>query len=77
MKCPLCHRNFEGPPDIPLNYCPACGTKFDETPQVTVNTNMFDICHTYTNCTVQVLENSQTGTCSVGWMRTAETEEIE
>ena len=30
----------------------------------------------YTNCTVEVLEDTESGECSVGWYRTDETEEI-
>lgn len=31
----------------------------------------------YTNCTVEVWENTETGDISTGWYRTAETEVIE
>jgi len=30
----------------------------------------------YTNCTVEVFEDTESGECSVGWYRTDETEEI-
>ena len=29
----------------------------------------------YTNCTVEIYEDEETGECSVGWYRTNETEE--
>lgn len=46
-------------------------------PEVTkVETNLFDKSTTYTNCTVEVWENSVTGESSVGWYRTEDTEEI-
>ena len=46
-------------------------------PEVTeVKTNLFDKSTTYTNCTVEVWENSITGESSVGWYRTEDTEEI-
>lgn len=34
-----------------------------------VECNVFDKETTYTNCTVQILENSVTGETSVGWWR--------
>lgn len=46
-------------------------------PEVTnVETSIFDKSTKYTNCTVEVWENSVTGESSVGWYRTEETEEI-
>lgn len=46
-------------------------------PEVTkVETNLFDKSTTYTNCTVEVWENSVTGESSVGWYKTEDTEEI-
>ena len=33
----------------------------------TIETNLFDIEELHTDCTVQVLTNSVTGECSVGW----------
>lgn len=41
-----------------------------------VETNLFDKSTIYTNCTVEVWENSITGEVSVGWYRTENTEEI-
>lgn len=34
---------------------------------VKVETNLFDMVETHTNCTVQILRNSITGEISVGW----------
>jgi len=46
-------------------------------PEVTkVETNLFDKSTTYTNCTVEIWENSVTGESSVGWYKTEDTEEI-
>lgn len=46
-------------------------------PEVTkVETNLFDKSTTYTNCTVEVWENSVTGESSVGWYKTGDTEEL-
>ena len=46
-------------------------------PEVTkVETNLFDKSTTYTNCTVEVWENSVTGESSVGWYKTEDTEEL-
>lgn len=38
--------------------------------------NLYNKATRYTNCIVEVLENSMTGEISVGWYRTDETEEI-
>lgn len=35
-----------------------------------IKTNIFDKETIYTNCVVQILENSITGECSVGWYAT-------
>ena len=42
-----------------------------------IQTNIFDKCTRYTNCIVEVLENSITGEVSIGWYKTDETEEAE
>lgn len=39
-----------------------------------VEINIFDKVDLYTNCTVEVLENTITGEISVGWYRTPATE---
>ena len=39
-----------------------------------VETNLFDKVNIYTNCTVEILENSITGEISIGWYRTPATE---
>lgn len=41
-----------------------------------VRSNIYDKSTIYTNCTVEVWENTVTGETSVGWYRTEETEEI-
>lgn len=41
-----------------------------------IQTNIYDICTIYTNCTVEILENSTTGEISIGWYRTEDTEEL-
>lgn len=41
-----------------------------------VEFNIFDKCTIYTNCTVEILENSATGEISIGWYKTDETEEV-
>lgn len=43
---------------------------------VSIETNIFDKATRYTNCTVEVLENTVTGEISVGWYPTENTEEI-
>ena len=37
------------------------------TETVKVETNLFNVEELHTDCTVQVLRNSVTGECSVGW----------
>lgn len=44
---------------------------------VTIESNMYNKSTLYTNCTVEVWENTITGETSVGWYRTEDTEEIE
>ena len=41
-----------------------------------LETNIFDKVTTYTNCTVEILENTVTGEISIGWYSTEETEEV-
>ena len=41
-----------------------------------VETNIFNKSTIYTNCTVEIWENTVTGETSIGWYRTEETEEI-
>ena len=41
-----------------------------------IETNLYDKSTIYTNCTVEVWENTITGETSIGWYRTEETEEI-
>ena len=42
-----------------------------------IETNMYNKSTIYTNCTVEVWENTITGETSIGWHRTEDTEEIE
>lgn len=42
-----------------------------------IETNMFNKSTIYTNCIVEVWENTITNECSIGWYRTSETEERE
>ena len=48
----------------------------EKEPTIKVETNMFNKSTIYTNCTVEVWENTVTGETSIGWYRTEETEEI-
>ena len=41
-----------------------------------IETNLFNKSTIYTNCTVEVWENTTTGETSVGWYRTDETMEL-
>ena len=41
-----------------------------------VETNMYNKVSRYSNCLVEILENTSNGECSVGWYRTEETQEI-
>lgn len=43
---------------------------------INIETNMFDKSTIYTNCNVEIWENSITGETSIGWHRTENTEEI-
>ena len=56
-----------------FNYCPCCGI---DLMNIDLNTNMYDTVTQYSNCIVEVLENSLTGECSVGWYKTEDTEEM-
>lgn len=53
------------------DLCPECQKRLKEWMSGVNATecNLFDQEETYENCTVQVLTNSVTGQCSVGWMR--------
>ena len=41
-----------------------------------IKTNIFNKSTIYTNCTVEVWENTVTGETSIGWYRTPDTVEI-
>ncbi len=41
-----------------------------------IETNIFDKSTIYTNCNVEIWENSITGESSIGWYKTEETEEL-
>ena len=43
---------------------------------VNIETNMFDKCTIYTNCIVEIWENTITKEISVGWYKTDDTEEV-
>ena len=43
---------------------------------IKVETNIYDKCTIYTNCIVQVLENTVTNEVTFGWYKTEDTEEI-
>jgi predicted nucleic acid-binding Zn-ribbon protein len=77
MKCVFCGRNYDAVPELPLNYCPACGTPLYHNDLETVETNMYDKVERYSNCIVEILTNTITGHTSTGWYKTEETEEIE
>lgn len=49
--------------------------KEDGQKEMQIETNIFDLRTVYTNCTVEILENSVTGEVSVGWWRNEEGEE--
>lgn len=49
--------------------------ELDKAKKPRVETNIYDKVTRYTNCTVEVLENTTTGETSVGWYRTERTEE--
>ena len=42
-----------------------------------ISTQIYDKTTIYTNCTVEVWQNTVTGEMNVGWMKTTDTEEIE
>lgn len=42
-----------------------------------IETNLFDKRALYSNCIVEILENTITGEISVGWYKTEDTEELE
>ena len=88
MRCPKCNtlsssyiisdNGAENP--FKAAYCPLCGSSYSapaETSNLTkVSASIFDKSTVFTNCTVEVLENTFTGDVSVGWLRTEDTEEI-
>ena len=39
--------------------------------------NLYDKVTRYSNCVVEILENTITGQTSIGWYKTEDTEEIE
>lgn len=90
MYCPKCNTTYSVtqtiinlqnlPVDEPVDavFCPRCGWRANKTPtnQIKVNeVNLFDKSTYYTNCLVEVWENSATGETSVGWYRTEDTKE--
>lgn len=91
MYCPKCDKTFKiieyslfdgAETPITGTFCPQCGW-YPEYSGVPVEvayeiqeTNLFDRVTTYTNCIVEVLENSVTGEISIGWYKTDKTEEI-
>lgn len=88
MFCPKCNVSYSVtqtvinlqnlPVDEPadVKFCPVCG--WSTEPRIEVNEiNFYDKCEIYSNCIVEVLENSATGDVSVGWYRTDETEELD
>ena len=44
---------------------------------IDISLGMYNKCTTYTNCIVEIWENTITGETSVGWHKTEDTEEIE
>ena len=57
-------------------FCPVCGW----TAKTNINNielNLYDKTTRYSNCIVEILENTITGDTSIGWQKTAETKEIE
>ena len=42
-----------------------------------IETNLFDKRTLYSNCIVEILENTITGEISIGWYKTKDTEELE
>ena len=93
MHCPRCDKDFGAyvikyttdnePVDeaIEVEHCPSCGLwlkKPDLLDEIVVDEiNLYDITTRYSNCIVEVLENSVTGQTSVGWYKTDDTEVIE
>ena len=75
MKCPCCNNEYQSDSLI-INYCPICGTNISGKSYIhRVEMSLYDIVERYSPCEVEVLENSLTGECSVGWRRIAESEE--
>ena len=59
-----------------INELPTIEIDKEDTNIVDVQTNIFDRCTTITNCTVEILENTQTHEISVGWYMTEDSEEV-
>lgn len=91
MYCPKCKKTYSATrtiinlQNLPVDeefdpyFCPVCGwcRVKEEEPIIEVKEmNIYDKVHRYINCIVEVLENSVTGECSVGWYETEDTEEI-
>ena len=81
FKCDKCGRIYETSKTLQFDFCPACGIALFRTEKPNdVNVeeiNLFDKCTLYTNCTIEIWENSLTGQQSIGWHRTPKTEVIE
>lgn len=60
--------------DASLNSSPKKAGAAMKKPEVSIS--FYDKVTRYSNCTVEVLENTATGEISVGWYRSEETEEI-
>ena len=70
-ECPGCHEVSAKA----TAFCPECGLRLTNVgPGVTINVqaNIYDVREVHHNCTVEVLRNSRTGECSVGWYEEGE-----
>ena len=83
--CPNCKHAYKGLNEYPCRNCaiahslvnhyePADGDapKYEITQVVSALEGPFDKCSVYLGCAVQVLENTVTGTYSIGWTRNPE-----
>ena len=80
------HREDWGTPDERWRPESEFGAMLDSLPEIEtsdaaqkkpeVSISFYDKVTRYSNCTVEVLENTATGETSVGWYKTEETEEI-
>lgn len=59
-----------------INELPTIEIDKEDTDIIDIQTNIFDRCTTITNCTVEILENTETHEISVGWYMTEDSEEI-